>query len=61
MFEYFVHEYVEDKSLVFRNKMIFYCILKTEADIFIELRDFNRAIQAFKALRNYCKHWGMIR
>ena len=61
MFEYFVQEYVDDKSHLFTNKMIFFCILKTEADIMIELRDFNRALQAFKALRNYCKHWGMLR
>ena len=26
----------------------------------IELGDYNIAIQAFKALRNYCRVWGLI-
>ena len=44
MFEHMVKEYVDEKSNLFQNKMIFFCILKTEGDIFIELRDYNRAI-----------------
>ena len=44
MFEFFVREFVGEQSLLFKNKMIFYCLLKTEGDIMIELRDYNRAL-----------------
>lgn len=60
MFEQFVKEYDHDTAPIFRNKLIFYCLLKTEGDIMIELRDYHRAIQAYKALRNYCKLWGLL-
>ena len=60
MFEYFVREYTHDKHPLFENKMIFYCLLKTEGDIMTELGDYDKAIQAYKALRNYCRVWGMM-
>ena len=61
MFEAFVKEYIDDaQPEIFKNKLIFYCLLKTEGDIMIELRDYHRAIQAYKTLRSYCKNWGML-
>ena len=60
MVYHFVSTYVFAPALLFKNKMLFYCILKTEGDIFIELRDFHRAIQAYKSLKNYCKVWELL-
>lgn len=60
MFENFVREFTHDRDPLFDNKLIFYCLLKTEGDIMIELGDYNKAIQAYKALRNYCRVWKMI-
>lgn len=61
MFEEFVREFTHDRNPLFeKNKLIFFCLLKTEGDIMIELGDYNKAIQAYKALRNYCRVWGMI-
>ena len=60
MFEQFVKEYDYDTAKIFENKLIFYCLLKTEGDIMVELRDYHRAIQAYKALRNYCRNWGLV-
>ena len=60
MFEKLVQEYNFDKNPLFANKLIFYCILKTQGDIMMELDDFDKAIKAYKSLRNYCKSWGML-
>ena len=60
MFEVFVREYTHDTHPLFENKLIFYCLLKTEGDIMIELGDYDKAIQAYKALRNYCRVWGLL-
>ena len=60
MFQTFVGEFTHDKNPLFENKLIFYCLLKTEGDIMIELGDHNKAIQAYKALRNYCRAWGLL-
>lgn len=58
MFEGFVREFTHDSNPLFLNKLIFYCILKTEGDIMIQLGDYDKAIRAYKALRNYCRVWG---
>lgn len=60
MFEDFVREFTHDRNPLFENKMIFYCLLKTEGDIMIELNDYDKAIKAYKALRNYCRAWGLM-
>ena len=60
MFEGIVREFSYSQEEIFKNKLIFYCLLKTEGDIMIELRDYHRAIQAYKALRNYCKNWKLV-
>lgn len=60
MFEQFVRKFTHDPNPFFENKLIFYCLLKTEGDIMIELGDYNKAIQAYKALRNYCRVWGLL-
>jgi len=60
MFEGLVREFTYSSEEIFKNKLIFYCLLKTEGDIMIELRDYHRAIQAYKALRNYCKNWKLV-
>ena len=58
IFQNFVSEYENDKNPVFKNKLMFYSLLKTEGDIMVELGDYNKALQAYKALRNYCRKWG---
>ena len=35
MFEQFVKEYDHDTAPIFRNKLIFYCLLKTEGDCYM--------------------------
>ena len=60
MFESFVREHTHDRNPLFGNKLIFYCVLKTEGDIMMELNDFDKAIKAYKALRNYCRVWGLL-
>jgi hypothetical protein len=37
--------------------LVMYALMKTQGDILIELRDFNRAVNCFKSLKNYCKYW----
>ena len=48
MFEAFVKEHLSDDAEIVKNKLIFYCLLKTEGDVMTELRDYHRAIQAYK-------------
>ena len=40
-----------------KRRMLLYLIIKTEGDIFQELRDYDRAIKAYKALLSYCELW----
>lgn len=58
IFQDFVKEFIYSKNPMFQNKLIFYCLLKTEGDIMIELGDYNKALQAYKTLRNHCRKWG---
>ena len=39
-------------------KMVFYCVLKTEGDIFVELSQFDFAIKCYKTLKDLCVAWG---
>ena len=54
VFQNFVFEFNQYNSDIYDLKIVFISILKTEGDILIELRDYHRGIQAYKALRNYC-------
>ena len=58
IFHGFIQEFIYHKNPLFDNKLIFYCLLKTEGDIMIEIGDYDKALQAYKTLRNYCRHWG---
>jgi len=58
-FESFVFLWNQLGSPLHDFKMIFFSLLKTEGDILIEVRDYDRAIKAYKALRNYCNNWEM--
>ena len=60
MFQSMVKDYEDDANPLFQNKLIFYSLLKTEGDLMIELGDYNKALQAYKSLRNYCRHWGLL-
>ena len=44
IFQDFLQEFIYDKNPLFDNKLIFYCLLKTEGDIMIELGDYNKAL-----------------
>lgn len=37
--------------------MLLFLVIKLEADIFQELREYDRAIKAYKALLTYCELW----
>ena len=39
------------------HKIIFYIVLKSEADVCMELENYDFAIKAHKSLKNYCKKW----
>jgi len=41
------------------HKILLFTILKAEGDLFQELREFDRAIKAYKALKNYCDQWNL--
>ena len=60
MFQNFVEEHTRSRNPLFENKLIFYCLLKTEGDLLFELNDCDKAIKAYKALRNYCRVWGLV-
>ena len=60
VFEQFVREYTHSRNPLFENKLIFFCILKTEGDVMMELSNYDMAIKAYKALRNYCRVWGLL-
>ena len=34
-----------------------FCVLKAQGDIFQELREYDKAIRAYKSLKNYCDIW----
>jgi len=54
----FIVDIFQDFVLIFQNlqftkgkrRMLLFLVLKTEGDIFQELRDFDKAIKAYKAL-----------
>ena len=60
LFEGLVKEYISSSNPLFENKLLFYCLLKTEGDVMVELEDYDKAIKAYKSLRNYCKKWQMF-
>ncbi len=38
--------------------LIYYVVLKTEGDIFVELQEFDIAIKVFTTVKKYLKSWG---
>lgn len=52
---------VETLVMVFNQKKIhklaFFLIIRAQANVLIELKEFDRAIKALKSLKNYCKRW----
>ena len=44
-------------QLIPNVNLVMYSLIKTQGYIFIEFRDFIRAVQCFKSLKNYCKYW----
>lgn len=40
------------------RKLLLFTVLKTEGLIFQELREYDRAIRAYKSLKNFCDLWG---
>lgn len=60
MFETIFRDFMHDKNPLFENKLIFYCLIKTEGDVFIQLNNYDKAIGAYKAMRNYCRMWGLL-
>lgn len=61
----FLTDVFQDFVLVFQNlkftkgkrRMLLYLIIKAEGDLFQELRDYDRALKAYKALQSYCEIW----
>lgn len=42
-----------------KRKLLLFIVLKTEGVIFQELREYDKAIRAYKSLKNYCDIWGL--
>lgn len=38
--------------------MVFYAVMKTEGDLFVELQEFDLAIRVFKTLKDFVNFWG---
>jgi len=39
-------------------KMVFYAVIKTEGDIFVDLQQYDLAIKCYKTLKDLCVAWG---
>ena len=39
------------------HKLVFFLLIKAQANVLLELREYDRAIKALKSLKNYCKRW----
>ena len=57
MFQDFVLEFNRSDFTKGKRKLLLFTVLKAEGDIFQELREYDRAIRAYKALKNYCDIW----
>ena len=57
MFQDFVLEFNRIPFTDGRKKMLLFTVLKAEGDIFQELREYDRAIRAYKSLKNFCDIW----
>ena len=59
MFQDFVLEFNKTKFTNGKRKLLLFIVLKTEGDIFQELREYDRAIRAYKSIKNFCDIWGL--
>ena len=59
MFQDFVLEFNKIKFTNGRRKLLLFIVLKTEGTIFQELREYDRAIRAYKSLKNFCDIWNL--
>ena len=50
-------EYFNSLKLARHMRMLFYSVLKTEGDIFVELGQFDFAIKCYKTIKDYCDDW----
>jgi hypothetical protein len=41
--------------------VLFYAVLKTEGDIFVELNQYDIAIKCYKTLKDACENWGFLK
>jgi hypothetical protein len=56
-FEEFIETF-EDLKLPRQLDMVFYAVMKTEGDLFVELQEFDYAIRVFKTLKDFVNFWG---
>ena len=58
--DYFRNFVDEFHKTVFSEKLkfIFYSVLKTEGEIFMQLQQYDYAIKCFKTMKDYCLQWG---
>ena len=57
MFQDFVLEFNRTPFTDGKKKLLLFTVLKAEGDIFQELREYDRAIKAYKSLKNFCDIW----
>lgn len=55
-FRQFVDEFSE-AGATSKLKNLFYCVLKTEGDILIEIGLYDMALKCFKTLKDQCDPW----
>ena len=59
LFQDFVLEFNRLYFTKGKRKLLLYTVLKAEGDIFQELREYDKAIRAYKSLKNFCDIWQM--
>ena len=57
MYQDFVLEFNRTEFTSGKKKLLLFTVLKVEADIFQELREYDRSIRAYKSLKNFCDLW----
>jgi hypothetical protein len=57
VFQNFVLTFQNLKFTKGKRRLLLFLIVKAEGDIFQELRDYDRAIKAYKVLQSYCEIW----
>jgi len=57
MFQDFVLAFNRTRFVKGKRKLLLFTVLKCEGEVFQEMREYDRAIKAYKSLKNFCDMW----